>query len=380
MVRHLGKRGVAVKGAGWVTPLGRDLERTWSELLLGRDAFTQMPSPYRLRNGLCAVVSDVPYALPPSERLFTMTVDAARAALSSAAIASDDERIVSVVGTSFGDSLDDPEAKAEPFAHLAERLALELRLRRPPVFISTACSSGSDALAVGFDLINSGEAEICLCGGTDVLTDIKRLAHSSLGTMSPTRLRAFDTRHDGTLLGEGAGFVVLQRSSVVDGRGVLGWLLGYGSANDAATMTAPDPNATGGRLAVERALASTGLEAADVAAFCAHGSGTVLSDDGEKELLNHTFRGDEMIVFATKGALGHSLGATGAIEAIALLLALRDGVVPPIVGLEQSDATLLHATAAAGQAMLLGGKIGLSLTLGFGGFDTCLALSMEGGR
>jgi 3-oxoacyl-[acyl-carrier-protein] synthase II len=376
MVGLFNERRVALTGAGWVTPLGRTLGQTWNELLLGHDAFAQMPSPYRLRNGLCAVIPDVPYHLPASERLFAFTADAARSALSSAGVAGDDERIVTVIGTSFGDSLDDPEPKAEPFAHLAARLARELGLRRAPVVLSTACSSGSDALAVGYDLINSGAAAVCLCGGTDVLTDVKRLAHSNLGTMSPTRLRAFDARHDGTLLGEGAGFVVLESAGT--DRGVLGWFLGYGAANDAATMTAPDPDAMGGRLAVERALASAGLEPADVAAFCAHGSGTVLNDNGEREILNRDFGDGRTVVFATKGALGHSLGATGAIEAIALLLALREGLVPPIVGLEEKDANLLAATAA-GRATPLGGKTGLSLTLGFGGFDTCLALSAETG-
>lgn len=377
MVGLFEKRRVALTGAGWVTPLGRGLEWTWGELLLGRDAFVEMPAPYRLRNTLCAVVPDLPYQLPAPERLFALTADAARAALSSAGVAGDDERIYAVIGTSFGDSLDDPEPKAEPFARLATRLARELGLRREPVVLSTACSSGSDALAVGYDLVSSGAAEVCLCGGTDVLTDVKRLAHSSLGTMSPTRLRAFDARHDGTLLGEGAGFVVLQGAG--SGRGALGWLLGYGAANDAATMTAPDPEALGGRLAVERALASAGIGAADVAAFCAHGSGTVLNDDGERELLNRDFGDGRTVVFATKGALGHSLGATGAIEAIALLLALREGVAPPIVGLEEKDAALSAATAA-GRAAPLVGKVGLSLTLGFGGFDTCLALSAEGVR
>ncbi len=105
--------------------------------------------------------------------------------------------------------------------------------------LSTACSSGSDAILLGAELLRAGEARCCICGGVDVLTWSKRIGHSTLGTMSPTMLRAFDERHDGTLLGEGAAFVVLENVESASQPG-MAILRGCGSANDATGMTSAD--------------------------------------------------------------------------------------------------------------------------------------------
>jgi 3-oxoacyl-[acyl-carrier-protein] synthase II len=203
----------------------------------------------------------------------------------------------------------------------------------------------------------------------------KRLAHSALGTMSPTMLRAFDARHDGMLLGEGAAFVVLKAPGEADMP--LGFLRGAGSANDAAGMTHPDAGGLGGRLAIERSLADSGLDPAEIELINAHGSGTPLNDATERAAFADVFGGRARpLVFATKGNFGHSLGATGAIEAVAVLLALQSGLVPPIFGLEQPDPSfplpLAHSTKAPCAA-----RIGLNLTLGFGGFDTSLIFEVS---
>ena len=375
MVKQSAEHNIVITGIGWVTPLGDDVLCAWNSLMLGKDAFVEIPSRHKLRNNLCAVVPEISYDLPVTDRLLYMTVTAAEKALHNACLDRCDKKIVSVIGTSFADCLDNRSKQETLFASLASQTKQALQLYRSPIFVSTACSSGSDALAVGFDLLCAGAAEVCLCGGIDVLTELKRLGHSSLGTMSPTRLRAFDKRHDGTLLGEGAAFVVIERRETHADSPILGRILGYGAANDAASMAAPSSDATGGRLAVKRALDLSGITQDEVAAFCAHGSGTVLNDETEKAILNDIFSSNqELKVFATKGSLGHSLGATGAIQAIALLMALRTGMAPPIAGLEEKDPAIIPAVVN-GQSAELKGNIGLSLTLGFGGFNTCLAVT-----
>jgi 3-oxoacyl-[acyl-carrier-protein] synthase II len=219
-------------------------------------------------------------------------------------------------------------------------------------------------------LIRAGAARCCVCGGADVVTWSKRIAHSALGTMSPSLLRAFDVRHDGTLLGEGAAFIVLE--ALQDDTQPLALLRGVGSANEAYGMTAADVTGVAAGYAIERSLADAQLNAAEIGLINAHGSGTPMNDATERNAFHSVFAGPNLpLVFATKGNFGHSLGATGAIEAVALLCALRARLAPPIVGLEQPDPEFLLPLATE-RAVPCEARYGLSLTLGFGGFDTSL--------
>jgi 3-oxoacyl-[acyl-carrier-protein] synthase II len=283
-----------------------------------------------------------------------------------------DPDVLLVLGTSLGAFLEG-EPESAPLHAWADALGKQVGATREPVSVSTACSSGSDAVLVGAELIRAGVAACCVCGGVDVVTLSKRLAHSALGSLSPTTLRAFDVRHDGTLLGEGAGFIVLERTPHPDAP-PLGYLRGIGAANDAAGMTTPDAAGRGARFALERSLRDAGLTPDAIGVINAHGSGTSLNDVTEAKAFAEVFgagSGARPIVFATKGNFGHSLGATGILEAITVLLALRTGQVPPIVGLEQPDPDM-HFPLPQGRAMPLDARVGLSLTLGFGGFDTSL--------
>jgi 3-oxoacyl-[acyl-carrier-protein] synthase II len=188
--------------------------------------------------------------------------------------------------------------------------------------------------------------------------------------MSPTTLRAFDLRHDGTLLGEGAGFLVLEPEST--DRKPLAYYCGGGSANDASGMTVADITGLSAAYAMERSLVDAALSPEDIGLINAHGSGTVMNDTTECNALNRVFSNCKApLVFATKGNFGHTLGATGAIEAIALILALQNGQVPPIVGLEQPIPELNLPLAMKKQTLSSANR-GLNMTLGFGGFDTSL--------
>jgi 3-oxoacyl-[acyl-carrier-protein] synthase II len=351
----------------WTTALGDDLELVWQALLAGKSGLRPVPFSGRVRNELAAPIADGVEA--PAERLVKMACQAVRRALQSAGRAPDDPDVQLVLGTSLGAFLDDDESRLS-LSGWANAVARELGAVRSPIVVSTACSAGSDAIMVGAELIRAGVAKCCVCGGADVLTDSKRLAHSALSTMSPTQLRAFDVRHDGTLLGEGAGFLVLEQQP--DGRDSFAIFRGAGSANDATGMTVADMTGLSARCAMERSLVDAGLSSSMIGLINAHGSGTQMSDTTECRAFGRLFsETDRPVVFATKGNFGHTLGATGAIEAIALVLALRAGLAPPIPGLEQPLPEFPLPLALA-EPVSCGARAGLSLTLGFGGFDTSL--------
>ncbi|MCP3061169.1 beta-ketoacyl-[acyl-carrier-protein] synthase family protein [Myxococcus sp. K38C18041901] len=363
---------IAVTGAAWSTALGHGLEDVWRRLLAGEHGFVEVASPHRLRNTLAAVIPS--RGEGPAPRLRRFAVETLGRALTEAGLDARGATTRLVLGTSLGAWLDDEGEWTAPLHAWADEVARAVGARERPVSLSTACSSGADAILVGAELIRSGAAEVCVCGGVDVMTPSKRLAHSALSTMSPTRSRAFDTRHDGMLLGEGAGFLVLESLEHARGRSasLLALFRGAGSANDAASMTSPDPAALGARLAMERALQDARVSARDIGLINAHGSATPANDRAEAEAFRALFgTGPRPCVFATKGAFGHTLGATGAMEAIALILALREGVVPPIVGLEQPDKDF-PCPLPVGRPVRHEERLGLSLTLGFGGFDTAL--------
>ncbi|WP_201761343.1 MULTISPECIES: beta-ketoacyl synthase N-terminal-like domain-containing protein [unclassified Nonomuraea] len=368
--------GALVTGMAWSTALGSDLDQVWQALLAGASGVTTVPGHHPLRNDRAAVVADLPMELDPVTRQYELGARTLRAALADAGLDITDPRLRLVAGTSYGSHLDVPPGGLDRWG---EALATTLGMARRPLVVSTACSAGSDAILAGAALIAESEEEICVVGGVDVLTPAKRLGHSALGTMSPTALRAFDESHDGTILGEGAAFLVLEHARSAQARGARarGRLSGTGSANDAAGPTAPDPSGGTVMNAVSAALATAGRSTGEVGVLNAHGSGTPVNDEAESRGFARTFAyGAAPVVFATKGAFGHTLGATGALEAVAVLLALRDKRVPPVHGLSTVMPGFPLPLQTGAAPLPFTGDVGLSVTLGFGGFTTCLALEV----
>ncbi|MGP4016048.1 beta-ketoacyl synthase N-terminal-like domain-containing protein [Saccharopolyspora sp. 5N708] len=358
-----------VTGMAWCTPLGSDLDQTWRHLCAGHTALRPQPAPFPVRNQLVAAIPET--TTDPGQRQVAITASTLRAACTDAGINPADPSVQLVLGTSYAGHLDDPDTTS--LHDWARESAHRAGHPREPLTITTACSAGADSLLVGAELIRTGTHDICVCGGTDVLSTAKRLGHTALGTMSPTTPRAFDRRHDGMVLGEGAAFLVLEspRSAHRRRARTHAALAGAGSANDAAGLTAPDESGTSILLAIGRSLADSGLTPADIAVISAHGTATPLNDAVEATSLATLFADQTHppVVFGTKGALGHSLGATGAIEAVSLVLALRDQLAPPIAGTETPTTEL---PLALGEARSFHGTAGASITLGFGGFNTCL--------
>lgn len=363
-------QSVYVNDMAWTTPLGNDLVDVWEQLLQGAQGFsTALPTP-ALRNPQAAFIHRVDLHHSASERFHKIAKDTLEKLLATNQGTPLDATWL-ILGTSVGARLDDRKTPEPSLDTWVKQLAALYGFGDRYLAISTACSSGADAIQLAYHLIKAGEIQNCICGGVDVVTQSKRLAHSGLQTMSPTTLSAFDRAHDGTLLGEGAGLLWLSSTEKKTSMQKTSWgrLLGCGSANDAQGLTVPDPKGNGAALALRRSLQEADLSSDDIAIYCAHGSGTPLNDTTEIEALRTVFSQKKPLIFATKGALGHSLGATGAIEAIAVLLALKNKNVPPIQGLQYPIST---DWTFAQQACSFEGTIGLSLTLGFGGFDTSL--------
>lgn len=353
---------VHVTGMAWTTALGTGLGEVWRRLVDGHGGVTtgaqERPATGAGPGGETA----------PPRRLESLAVTTARAALHD----SGGSGIAALVlGGSLGAHLDDPELAAHDTTVAVSR---ELGLTAPPHSVSTACSSGSDAIGLAATMIRAGVVDSCVCGGVDLLGHAKTLGHQGLGTLSATGPKPFDADRDGIALGEGAGFLVLEAEHRLDGRATWGEVTGWGVSNDARGLTAPDTTGGAAALAARRALAKADATPSDIGVVNAHGTGTVANDATESACYAELFGRDETpVVFATKAAFGHTLGATGAIEAIAVLLALTTETAPPVpqTTTVMPELTLRLPTTAPAAVTT---STGLSLTLGFGGFNTCLVL------
>lgn len=271
----------------------------------------------------------------------------------------------------------------------AAHLALRFDAQGPCQTVSTACASGAAALADATELLRRGAADVVLAGGVDAmvttnaLASFLRLDAMSRNVDAPARAsRPFDVDRDGFVLGEGAAFVVLER--VLDARAadhaVLGYVLGHGSSCDAHHLVAPPEDGDGARRAMLAALDDAGVDPADVNHVNAHGTSTVRNDAAEAAALRAVFgeafgRQGSPPVTATKGATGHLIGGSGALEAVVALWSLRRGLVPPISGLRSPDPAF-EVDLVRGAPRALGPGVAISNAFGFGGTNTCLILAV----
>jgi len=240
--------------------------------------------------------------------------------------------------------------------------------------VSTACASGATALGLAAEWLREDRADLVVAGGYDILCRFVMRGFDALRSLTRERVRPFDRRRSGLLLGEAAALVLMAR--VRDARGgVLGRLLGHASTSDGTHIAAPDPEGRGLAESIRVALAEADVAAADVDFVSAHGTATPLNDRIETAVLRRSLgaRAEAVPVNAIKGALGHTMGAAATLEAIMCLLAARHGVVPPTLGLEEPDpACRLDHVAGAPRAVRT--RVSLSTSLGFGGCNATLVL------
>jgi 3-oxoacyl-[acyl-carrier-protein] synthase II len=250
----------------------------------------------------------------------------------------------------------------------------------------SACAAGAHAIGTAARLIAYGDADAVVTGGTEsTLTPLATAAFERMEATSREGIsRPFDRRRDGFVMGEGAGVLVLEEESAARARGarVLARVRGYGATSDAHHLTAPEPNGRGAARAIELALADAGVRPEEVAYVNAHGTSTPLNDRSETEAIKVALgeRARDVPVSSTKSAIGHLLGAAGAVEAIATVLALRDRVAPPTLNYEQPDDGLdLDYVPGAARPLPNGDRppLAISNSFGFGGHNAVLCLEAE---
>lgn len=412
---------VVVTGVGAVTPLGvgaRTLHERWSAGASGIADGEAPCSAFEAREFM--TVKEARRA----DRFTQLAVAAGDEALADAGVTEagaggaasvelpwDRARVACVLGTGIGgigtlvagqDTLREHGASrvsplSVPLMMVnAGAAALSIRhdLRGPTLAVGTACASGAHALGVALRMLQTGEADAVLAGGSEAgLTPLARAAFGALDALSVSGIsRPFDARRDGFVMGEGAALLLLERLDDARLRGarVLGTVRGYGSSSDAHHLTAPLADGAGMAAAMTAALRDADASAEDVDYVNAHGTSTLLNDRAETLAIKLALgqRAMQVPVSSTKSAIGHLLGAAGAVEAVATMLALRDRIAPPTLGWETPEEGLdLDYVPGAARPLPVNGNgrssaLALSNSFGFGGHNAVLcfeAATDEGG-
>jgi 3-oxoacyl-[acyl-carrier-protein] synthase II len=265
----------------------------------------------------------------------------------------------------------------------AAALAIRHDLRGPVYGVVSACAAGAHAIGAAARAIDCGDAIAVVAGGSEAsLTPLARAAFSALEATSSCGVsRPFDARRDGFVMGEGAAVVVLEDGEHARARGarILARIRGYGATCDASHLTAPDPEGNGACAAMTAAMRDAEVEPAEIDYVNAHGTSTPLNDRAETIAIKNALgqRATQIPVSSTKSAIGHLLGAAGAVEAVATVLALRARAAPPTLGLEVRDPELDLDYVQEGSRPLDTGRehpIALSNSFGFGGHNAVLCL------
>jgi 3-oxoacyl-[acyl-carrier-protein] synthase II len=397
------RRPIAVTGLGAVTPLGvgaRTLHERW----------TAGSSGIEDGEGACSEFEPTEYLSVKearrADRFTQMAIVASDEALAEAGwkdgeeLPYDPKRIGCIIGTGIGGIgtlthnhqvlLEEGPKKVSPLSIPlmmgnagAGALAMRHGLKGPSFAPLSACAAGAHAIGEAVELIESGRADAVVAGGSEAgLVPLARAAFSALDALSDSGIsRPFDVRRDGFVMGEGAAVLIIEDAERAEARGanILAYVRGYGATTDAYHLTAPDKEGAGAAEAMRIALEDAGIGPADVVYVNAHGTSTPLNDRSETKAIKaalgeHAY---EIPISSTKSAIGHLLGAAGAVEATATILALRDRIAPPTLGHEEPEEGLdLDYVPGKARPLDIDGKraIGLSNAFGFGGHNAVLCL------
>ncbi len=267
---------------------------------------------------------------------------------------------------------------------VAGQISIKWGFKGPNFCAVSACATGSHNIGLAYDSIKSGQCDMAVSGGSEApVSRIGVAGFNSMKAMSTrndspkTASRPFDKNRDGFVLGEGSGILILEELEHAKDRGarIYGEIAGYGFSADAHHITAPDPDGEGVILAMNRALDSAGITVEDVDHINMHGTSTPLGDIAETNSIKKVF-GDhayEMNLNSTKSMTGHTLGAAGAVESLATLLAIYHGTVPPTINLEEADPEC-DLNYTPNEAAVRDVKYALNNAFGFGGHNTTLVL------
>jgi 3-oxoacyl-[acyl-carrier-protein] synthase II len=407
-----GLHRVVVTGLGAVTPIGNDVSTYWEGLSSGRNGVAAI-TLFDASRHACRFAAEVKNFQPagwlePKEakrwdRFCQFGVVAAKQAIAHAGLAineSNQHRIGVAIGSGVGGLL-----MMESQAHvLAERgpdrvspfcvpmmipnmatglAAIALGAKGPSSAVATACAAGSNAIGDAFRLIQLGLADAMVCGGAEsAITPLGVAGFASAKALSfrnddpATASRPFDAERNGFVIGEGAGLLVLERLEHAQARGadILAEVVGYGMTCDAYHYTLPSPGGVGAAEAIRLALADGRIEPEEVDYVNAHGTSTLANDSNETAAIKSALgeRAHHIAVSSTKSMTGHLLGGSGGIEAVAAVLAIRHGLVPPTINYQNPDPAcdLDYVPNQAREQKL---NVVLSNSFGFGGHNVCLA-------
>jgi len=403
---------VVVTGLGAVTPLATGIEPTWQKMLAGESGVGRIthidPSDYTTQ--IAAEVKDFnaedfidKKEARRVDRFIAMAVASASMAIEDSKLEITDdnrEEIGVLVGSGIGGlqtlsdnhrkQIESGPGKISPFLvpymipdMASGYISIVHKLKGPNTCVVTACSTAANSIGDAYHIIKRGDAIAMVAGGSEAPINEIGLggfcAARALSTRNddPSRAsRPFDLNRDGFVMGEGSTVLILEDYDYAKARGakIYGEIIGYGFTGDAYHITAPDPEGYGAYRAMRNALQRAGLKPEDVDYVNAHGTSTTLNDKLEtaaikRALGDHAYK---VAISSTKSMVGHLLGAAGAIEAAACLLAMRDGVLPPTINYETPDpeCDLDYVPNKARKADV---KVALSNSFGFGGHNVCLA-------
>jgi len=401
---------VVVTGLGATTPLGGDVASTWDAMLAGRSGVSALTQewaaqlPVRIAAQLAVDPSEVldRIKLRRLDRSEAIALIAAHQAWADAGLADsglDPERLAVSLGSGIGgaqtllsqDDILEASGPRRVSPHTVPMLmpngpaawvGLELGAQAGVHSMASACATGAEALALGLDLIRSGRADVVMAGGTEaVIHPLPIAGFASMRAMStrnddPEKAsRPWDKGRDGFVLGEGAGALVLERADHAAARGarVYARLAGAGITSDGYDIVQPHPEGKGAIRAIAKAIADAGLAKSDIVHVNAHATSTPVGDMAEIAALRQAV-GTHPVLTSTKSMSGHLLGAAGALESIATILAIRDSVVPPTINLDDPDDDLT-LDVAAHKARPLDIPAALNNSFGFGGHNVALVFT-----
>src|SRR5215472_12299614 len=388
---------VAVTGAGVISPLGFGLSETLESLRSARDCVTPVMrfSVTQCRCKTAGQVSDSRLLagraqMPRSGRLHRashMMIQATQELLTQQPEFDPELTVTGTTsgGMSYGERYYRSLNGKRDLRHAPTWIAnypaqkpvidaqIAFGITAPCQVIANACASGTNAVGHAFECVRSGRYQRVLAGGYDALAEMVFVGFDSLQASTAEKCRPFDRQRSGMVLGEGAAVLALENLDLARQRGapVLAEMVGYGISTDNFHITQPEPSGIGARQAMERALESAQISPADVDYINAHGTATTFNDATEGKAISALFNG--VPVSSTKGMMGHSLGAAGAIEAVVCLLALQHQFLPANINFTTSDDGVdLNIVANEAQAAVV--NMALSNSFGFGGTNASILM------
>jgi 3-oxoacyl-[acyl-carrier-protein] synthase II len=410
-----GRNRVVITGLGLVTPVGNDVDAAWAALLAGASGaapITQFEATEQFSTRFaCEVKGFDPEQhmdrkeVRRTDRFVHLAMAVAQEAVQHSGLGddlapADPDRVGVLIGSGIGGiatfeeqtkiMLERGPNRVSPFfvpmfiPDMASGLvSMRYGAKGPNYCTVSACSSSAHALGNSFRLIQGGEADVMITGGTEATVTPLTIAGfgnmralSSRNDSPSTASRPFDAERDGFVLGEGAGIVIMESLEHAQNRGatIYGEMVGYGQSADAYHMTAPAPEGAGAQAAMRIAIKDAGLELADVGYINAHGTSTPANDVNETLAIKAVF-GDaayRMVVGSTKSMTGHLLGAAGAVEGIITVLVGRTGKIPPTINFSTPDPAC-DLDYAHNEQRDREVRVALTNSFGFGGHNVCLA-------